>query len=507
MSLSLRTALLLGLCLPGTPAPARAADPAVPVTTRTDPAGLLLQEWFSAGRAAGHTGDYYDNRDKGHSALDLSRYPQLKPLPYSESEKAAGADYGMPQKVRPGIVLGNASLSGQAVNGASIPRLFYSTKEGLFFLTNQYLGNQLYIYPEHQDHDPRAIDGTGYGDLYPTNSPYLIISQGSSGPDQPFLNAIAMTMASFTPEVKSALRERKLLFPVIQQILRTSRNTLTKPEDYLTGPAHPSAFDAASLDEEEMMRLANTLTLETLPPVFHLEVTAESPAPRRGIDFFEGPGRDSESLSDRGMVIARVFRGMARERRLSVRVAGVEAGTDAGTGENGEKPPVFLWRLLRGDPALVTIAPSESSFDAEITVEYHGKDRPVPGEPALTSRRVEIGVFARTKSGYSPPAFITFYFLPNEKRRYDARTENILEVDYAFPDAFVDVTLTSAKPWRDVYLYDEKTGLLTGWRREEAGKPPVEFDTLGRKRGSTGASSVLYQNDTATNVLQQLTSE
>jgi hypothetical protein len=503
MSLSRRTALLLGLCLPGTITPARAADPAAPVTTRTDPAGLLLQEWFAAGRAAGHSGDYYDNRDKGHSALDLSRYPQLKPLPYSEAEKAAGADYGMPQRVRPGTVLGNASLSGQAVNGASIPRLYYSTKEGLSFLTNQYLGNQLYLYPEHQDHDPRAADGTGCGDLYPTNSPYLIISQGSSGTDQPFLNAVAMTMASFTPEVKAALRERKTLFPVIQQILRSSQKSLTKPEDYLTGPAHPSAFDAASLDEEKMMRLANAMTLETLPPVFHLEVTSESPPPQRGVDFFEGPGRDFESLADRGMVIARVFRGMARERRLSVRVAGVEVGSVG----NGENPPVFLWRLLRGDPALVTIAPSASTFDAEITVKYQGEDRPVPGEPALTSRRVEIGVFARTESGYSPPAFITFYFLPNEKRRYEARTENLLEVDYAFARAFVDVTLTSAKPWRDVYLYDEKTGLLTGWRREEAGKPPLEFDTFGRKRGATGTSSVLYLNDAATNMLQQLTSE
>jgi hypothetical protein len=82
--------------------------------------------------------------------------------------------------------------------------------------------------------------------------------------------------------------------------------TLTKPEDYLTGPAHPSVFDAASLDEEKMMRLANAMTLETLPPVFHLEVTAESPAPRRGIDFFEGAGRDFESLADRGMVISQV---------------------------------------------------------------------------------------------------------------------------------------------------------------------------------------------------------
>ena len=497
MSLYRWTRLLLSLCL--TVTTARAADPAVPVTTRTDPAGLLLQKWFSEGSAAGHADDYYDNRDKGHSALDLSRYPQLRPLSYTEAEKTAGADYGMPRTVRPETVLGNASLSGSAVNGASIPRLFYSTRDGLAFLSSQYLGNQLYIYPEHQDHDPRAADGTGFGDLYPVNSPYLIISQGSSGSDQPFLNAVAMTMASFTPEVKKALRARKLLFPVIQQILRSSQKSLTGPDDYLTGLAHPGAFDAASLDEEKMMRLAHSMTLETLPPVFHLEVTAESPAPRRGIDFFEGPGRDLESLADQGMVVARVFRGMARERRLTVRVAG---STDL-----QDTPSAYQWKLLRGDPTLVTITPSDSTFEAEITVKYHDRALPVPGSGGLASRRIDIGVFAQNGSRYSPPAFISYYFLPNEKRRYDTKTDHLLEIDYAFPDAFVDVTLTSGKSWRDTYLHDERTGLPTGWRREESGKPPVEFDPVGRKRSRNGAVSVLYLSDPATNVLQQLSSD
>src|SRR5690606_36310318 len=106
-----------------------------------------------------------------------------------------------------------------------------------------------------------------------------------------------------------------------------------------------------------------------------------------------------------------------------------------------------------------------------------------------------------------PPAFISYYFLPNEKRRYDTTTDHVLEVDYAFPNAFVDVTLTSEKSWRDVYLYDKATGDLSGWRREESGKPPVEFDPDGRKRGSTGASSVLYLSDPTTNVLRQISSE
>ncbi len=39
----------------------------------------------------------------------------------------------------------------------------------------------------------------GYGDLYPTNTPYLIISQGSSGSDQPFMRAIPFTLAASAP--------------------------------------------------------------------------------------------------------------------------------------------------------------------------------------------------------------------------------------------------------------------------------------------------------------------
>src|SRR5438270_9236108 len=34
------------------------------------------------------------------------------------------------------------------------PRSYYTTQTGLLFLYNQYTRNNLYIYPEHRDHDP-----------------------------------------------------------------------------------------------------------------------------------------------------------------------------------------------------------------------------------------------------------------------------------------------------------------------------------------------------------------
>jgi len=75
-------------------------------------------------------------------------------------------------------------------------------------------------YPEHRDHDVGLNgDGGGYGDVYPTNTPYLIASQGSSGSDQPFMRAIPFTLAAFRPEVKKKLVETGLLMPTIQMIL------------------------------------------------------------------------------------------------------------------------------------------------------------------------------------------------------------------------------------------------------------------------------------------------
>jgi len=464
------------------------------ITTRTDPVGKLLNHWYTEGLAAGHEGDFYDNRDGGHSQLDLSKYPQLQALSYSPSDLESGANFGPAKQVHPVVILGNASLSGPAVSGVSIPRMYFGSPEGVKFLTGQYLGNQLYVYPEHQDHDPVGEAEKGWGDLYPLNSPCLVISQGSSYSDQPFLDAIATTMASFKPEVKKELKEQKLLFPVIQYILRASLKTVKRPEDFLSGVAHPTVFRAEWIDEEKMVRAAQAMTRETLPPLLLLEVSEESAPPRPGVDFFEGPEREFESLSNNGVMIARVFRGMARERFLRVRVA-----------RSFDWKGRFVkleWKLLRGDPAAVKIEPSVLGTEAKITVQYQAEPLPVASTPGITSRRIDIGVFAHNGQTYSPPVFISFYFLPNERRIYEPATGRILEVDYGFKGSFVDVLLSSKKPWRDIYHYNKDT--LKGWRREVEGMPPAEFDAEGRLLMPDGPVAVHYEINPANSLLMHV---
>lgn len=418
-SLLLAASAALGLLWGAQPtAPGRAPGEA-PIVSDSDSGEIAraLRRWYAEGTAAGNIGDRYDNRDRGHSRLDLARFPQLEAVPYTEAERKRNADYALQSRVLPQVVIGNSSTSAAPEAGGSLPRHYYAQTRGLDFLFAQYSRNNLYVYPEHRDHDPgrngpggagpdgRARDG--YGDLFPTNTPYLVISQGSSGSDQPFLRAIASTLAAFRPEVKRKLAESGMLMPTVQMLLRATSKRLQDPGDYLTGRAHPTVFRGSDLDPSAMVEGAHRITLSSLPPIALIRAEREEGA-RGGVDYFDP--RRTEVLGDTPAVIARVFRGSARERRITV------SATES-RDLNG-KPLRYFWSVLRGDPAAVRIRYlNEERSRAEITVPFHDRFA-LPFDPELETNRVDIGVFVHNGDWYSPPAFVTYYMPDNEARTY-----------------------------------------------------------------------------------------
>src|SRR5205823_317084 len=130
--------------------------------------GKLLQKWWQEGTAAGNVGDWYDNRDGEHSPLDLRPYPQLQKIQYTAEEIKARLHWALTVGLRPHVTFGNSSTSAPPTLGGSNPRHAYCLPRGMQFLAQQYRGNNVYIYPEHRDHDPgHNGHGDGYGDLYP----------------------------------------------------------------------------------------------------------------------------------------------------------------------------------------------------------------------------------------------------------------------------------------------------------------------------------------------------
>ncbi len=327
----------------------------------------------------------------------------------------------------------------------------------------QYVNRHLYVYPVHVDNNPghNGAGGKGYGDVVPANTPYLLLSQGSSGSDIVFLDALVATLAAFRPEVKRELAAAGTLVPTLQMIFRASNKTVAQPDDYLTGTAHPTAFEGSQVDAEKMVTLAHSMTTEALPPLVQLKIVEED-RPVVGRDYFDvGP---REHLLDTPAAIARVVKSSAYARRM---VLGAEASKDLGA-----KPLTFHWVVLRGDAERIRIkkldgdALSGAGSQVELEVDYHER-RPIAVGSERESNRVDIGVFAHNGVYYSAPAFVCFYTLDNEKRVYDDQ-HRIQVIDYTDPDTqanYVDPLLDMRKDWRDEYHY-AADGTPLGWTRK-----------------------------------------
>jgi hypothetical protein len=428
--------------------------------------GKRLQKWFAEGTAAGNFGDLYDNCDRDHSNMKYAQFPQLHRIEYRPAivdEVAFGLQHRF---VHGGVVLGNSSTS--LVNSPywrSNPRAAYTKAAVMSHLVRQYYENHLYVYPEHTDHDPghNGEGGGGYGDVYPANSPFFLISQGSSYTDVPFLDAIACTLAAFRPPVKQRIVENGLMAPTLQQIFRSNYKLVKTPEDYLTGIAHPSVFEGSKIDASKMVDAAHAMSTNSIPPLIKIKVEQQDRAVV-GRDYFEVS--DREILFDTQSSIARIGRSTQFRRQMVV---------SARDSIDLEKRPLkFKWVILRGDESRISIKPTdEDGSVAEITVAWHPR-RKIHPDSDMESNRVDIGVFAHNGVSWSAPGFVSWYFLDNEEREYDEQGR-ILSVAYhggTDTGNYADPYIQTPKTWKDTYRYTPD-GKMIGWTRTR-GKGPDE---------------------------------
>lgn len=422
-----------------------------------EPIAQLLNEWFRKGQAAGNHGDLYDNRDRDHSRLSRDVLKQISHIDYGADAVEAGLDYGVNSGLLfNAITFGNSSTAlTHSMAWRSQARLVQTTPDLIKRTYLQYLNNHLYVYPEHQDHD------SGRGDLLPANTPYMLISQGSSGSDQPFLYAIGATLAAFRPDVKRLLRRKRLVVPTIQLVLRRGQEFVKTDADYLSGRAHPSVFVAEDIDLMKIVELANALKAGSVPPRVKLSVLEEDQS-QAGTDYF-APAAINESLFDTPGAIARIVRSPRYWRRIVV--------TAAQTVDPNGRALNFRWSVLRGDASRIRIRQMGKSGErAEILVPWHER-QPIRDRPEIKTDRVDIGVFADNGENISAPAFVTFLFPGDQKRTYDENGK-VRCIDYndkEYRKRYVDPLIFLARDWRDCYEYDQK-GNLIGWNRIRGNK-------------------------------------
>ena len=379
-----------------------------PVTSRTDVIGTTLNQWVADRTLGGFQALNYENRDAGHSLLPADTYRGLAFLQPTEEDKKASRDKGPAFGVRPQPVIGNCSMAGGAEGIGSLARAYLVEEHGHAFLFSQYLHNNLIVYPEHQDHDPGANGmGGGWGDLFPANSPTVLVSQGSSYHDMPFVKAFLSTAAAFRPAVQEGLIRQHILIPTLQAIFRQSNKQVTSEDDYFTGKAHPPVFDESQIDELKMITLAHTMTAQTVPPLAFLEVLAERQS-TPGVDFFEGERFTSEKLGNSPVNIARIFRSSAEDYTLTL--------SASRSIDTQKRPLKYRWEVLQGRKDLIQIETSDEGQKATLHVRWHP---PLTSAAGIRTHRVDIGLFVGNGITVSAPAIVSFYMLPNERRFFD----------------------------------------------------------------------------------------
>ncbi|HBC87657.1 MAG TPA: hypothetical protein DCZ94_11930 [Lentisphaeria bacterium] len=407
--------------VPQTAEKATPPAPDRPCLDGKDEVQRLLNQWFAEGTAAGNKGDCYDNRDREHSAIKRSQFPQLRNFEYTKEQTAKNEDYALFLGVRSDVTFGNSSTSSAPEKGGCNPRHAMMQPMGMSKLCTQYRGSNLYMYPAHHDYLP-GHNGQGmYGDLLPLNSPYVLISKGSSGSDIPFLNAMIHTAAAFDPKVKEILVKHGLLMPTLQAIMRASNTQVVKPEDYFTGKAHPIVFRGDQLNELKMVKAAHAMTPEQILPLAMVRVVDEDMM-KPGVNAPEG--MPSERFCETPAVVGRIFRRWDRAMRMKV--------SAAESFDYMNRPLQFRWVLLQGNLELVRIEPSKDGSEALLTIAWHDRF-PVEAGSSIDTNRVDIGVFASTGEGWSAPAFISVCCPDNELRTYDEKNR-LVDIHYSAGD-------------------------------------------------------------------------
>ncbi len=451
-------------------------DSALPVVaeTATDSASRVLRLLHGRGIANGFQGILYDNRDRGHSDLKQDLYPRLHRVAYGPRLQSMGLDYGLARSILyPGVVFGNSST---AITGGpyarSIPRIAMTSDEAAASSAWLYSNNHIYIYPEHRDYD--SVD------KYPAHWPYHLVSQGSSGSDQPFLRAVAATLAALPSDTLKFMKEHGLVSPTIHMILRRNLRHVVTPSDYFSGVAHRPVLQGDDLRPGSMVAQAGSLRPENVQAMVLIKVISEDFTRRAGL-----AGLD-EALFDTPSAIARIWRGF--EGRKEIVVSAEDTKDPTG------RPITFAWHLFQGDPSKVSIEPfGDRSQNARISIDWHDPfSVPVVSERALQSResaRVDIGVFASNGDGLSAPAVISITFPAHQKRTYLQRqgdTPQLSRIDYdsVSSNTYFDPVLYWFAKWSDSAIYDD-TGKLLGWRRAFANNP--EKDTTVPVYGPAGA--------------------
>lgn len=341
---------------------------------------------LDVGERKTHTGELYMNRDGGHSMLAVTNYPGLTLVKLDQEGRSKGMDLDFPNMIFPYPAYGNASRGWtQGPYWRSLPRALM-TIEARRMKTMQklYLSNQIWVFPSVNDCNTAT---NWYGDVFASQSPYWIVSDGISWSDQYYLKAALAVSAAMRSDVKADAVKRAIFAPTVMTIIRKSLKTVKSDGDYLTAAAHPTAFPPNGLDMDRLKKLACELKSSSIPPLAAIAQVV----PGKGAGETAWPELTYASLCS----WAWVLRTDANERVFTIKAAGAAE---------------FAFAAVHGNPGAAKVVKTAPDT-AVVTLDRTKMD---------VTNRVDIAVFGRNPgTDWGAPGYVSFAVVDSKAKYSD----------------------------------------------------------------------------------------
>ena len=243
----------------------------------------------------------------------------------------------------------------------------------------------------------------------PANAPFHLPVFGGTADVEQTVSTLGSIHQALPSNVVETLCAHKLLAPITQWLIRHNMPGVTNEATYLSSKAHPAIFKPDSLNARRLILAASNLTLTTLPPSVIIEPIYQDD-PLIPIHRAQ-PGTDyADILPEETFATPYAISVVLRAPEV-IRTFHIQATALPRDAPNVE----FAWKPIGPIPYVLNFHYSRKGkyFD------------PKKGDTLLwiDSRqvrpRLDIAVFARCGNGpYGPPAIISFYRLPQERRTY-----------------------------------------------------------------------------------------
>ena len=311
-------------------------------------------------------------------------------------------------------------------------------------------------------------------DRFPANMPFQLVVGTAYEDRQMAERALRTSVIRMPADIREYFTRHHLLAPLQQWLIRRSHPSVTNEESYLSFAAHPAVWQAKDFDLDRLGKLAASLTSNSVPVLAVLQPIYEgykgSPI-KFAEPFVDYPDPRTEETYATPFGISVVLRALENRRKFRFLATGYPFG-----GRNVS----YKW---------ISLSPRSVSIGGYPAEDWDVRKRLVPergyGEVVLGwggAERRDVLVFARYGEGaYGPPSVISFYRVPNERRRYD-RNGRIESVEYLADQTAIPWVYQN-KPWKDLYLQDS-LGNVIGFQRMRTGifekmpfAGPAEFVT------------------------------